>query len=63
MHTEQGQNSSAIYNRNIREHTIHRAMIDHLRTPPKEFEVIPFIIIILSFKLYLIRELLNIILN
>jgi len=37
MHTEQGQNNSKRYNQDIREHAIHRAMIDYLRSPPKPF--------------------------
>lgn len=38
MHTEQGRNKSRHYNQDIREHTIHRAMIDYLRKPPHSFE-------------------------
>lgn len=37
MHTEQGRSKSRQYNQEIREQTIHRAMIDYLRKPPKPF--------------------------
>ena len=38
MHTVQGRNKSRQYNQEIREQTIHRAMIDYLRKPPPAFE-------------------------
>ncbi|GMH42387.1 hypothetical protein BSKO_10306 [Bryopsis sp. KO-2023] len=37
MHTESGKSASRRYNKDIREHTIHRAMIDYLKNPPQEF--------------------------
>lgn len=33
-----GKSASRRYNQDIRENTIHRAMIDYLRCPPPEFE-------------------------
>ncbi|CAD7703570.1 unnamed protein product [Ostreobium quekettii] len=38
MHTAPGKQQSKAYNQEIREHSIHRAMIDYLRAPPKGFE-------------------------
>ncbi|CAD7702080.1 unnamed protein product [Ostreobium quekettii] len=38
MHTENGKQASRAYSQEIREHTIHRAMIDYLKKPPKSFE-------------------------
>lgn len=37
MHSESGRKASKDYNQNIREHTIHRAMIDHLKSPTGPF--------------------------
>lgn len=37
MHSESGKNASRRYNQDIREHTIHRAMIEHLRNPSGPF--------------------------
>lgn len=38
MHTDSGKLRSRSYNQDIREHSIHRGMIDYLKKPPKEFE-------------------------
>lgn len=38
MHTDSGKLRSRSYNQDIREHSIHRGMIDYLKKPPGEFE-------------------------